>query len=111
MFSGEFPTFTLKSDNYEKEDLLEYLAFYFVSPQVISLINRLTTGSTKESRARFKEEQFLKLYVPIPKTEEIFLEIVSSIRQINQFKKDIRKLHDRLDELPISYRSTFPFKE
>jgi type I restriction enzyme M protein len=110
VFSGEFPTFTLKSDKYEKEDLLEYLAFYFVSPQVISLINRLTTGSTKESRARFKEEQFLKLYVPIPKTEEIFLEIVSSIRQINQFKKDIRKLYDRLDELPISYRSTFPFK-
>jgi type I restriction enzyme M protein len=111
VFSGEFPTFTLKFDRYEKDDLLEYLAFYFVSPQVIALINRLTTGSTKESRARFKEEQFLKLYAPIPKTEDVFLEIVSSIRQINQFKKDIRKLHDRLDELPISYRSTFPFKE
>ncbi|MDF1548646.1 MAG: N-6 DNA methylase [Bacteroidales bacterium] len=111
VFSGEFPTFTLKFDRYEKDDLLEYLAFYFVSPQVIALINRLTTGSTKESRARFKEEQFLKLYAPIPKTEDVFLEIVSSIRQINQFKKDIRKLHDRLDELPISYRSTLPFKE
>lgn len=111
VFSGEFPTFTLKLDRYEKDDLLEYLAFYFVSPQVIALINRLTTGSTKESRARFKEEQFLKLYAPIPKTEDVFLEIVSSIKQINQFKKDIRKLHDRLDELPISYRSTFPFKE
>lgn len=111
VFSGEFPTFTLKFDKYEKEDLLEYLAFYFVSPQVIALINRLTTGSTKESRARFKEEQFLKLYAPIPKKEDVFLEIVSSIRQINQFKKDIKKLHDRLDELPISYRATFPFQE
>lgn len=111
VFSGEFPTFTLKFDKYEKEDLLEYLAFYFVSPQVIALINRLTTGSTKESRARFKEEQFLKLYAPIPKREDVFLEVVSSIRQINQFKKDIRKLHDRLDELPISYRATFPFQE
>lgn len=111
VFSGEFPTFTLKFDKYEKEDLLEYLAFYFVSPQVIALINRLTTGSTKESRARFKEDQFLKLYAPIPKKEDVFLEIVSSIRQINQFKKDIRKLHERLDELPISYRATFPFKE
>ena len=111
VFSGEFPTFTLKFDKYEKEDLLEYLAFYFVSPQVIALINRLTTGSTKESRARFKEDQFLKLYAPIPKKEDVFWEIVSSIRQINQFKKDIRKLHERLDELPISYRATFPFKE
>jgi len=111
VFSGEFPTFTLKYDKYDKDDLLEYLAFYFVSPQVIALINRLTTGSTKESRARFKEIQFLELYAPIPKKEDVFLEIVSSIRQINQFKKDIRKLYERLDELPISFRATFPFQE
>ena len=81
------------------------------SPQIISLINRLTTGSTKESRARFKAEQFLKLYAPIPKKEEDFLEIVSSIRQVNQLKRDINKLYERLDDLPISYRATFPFHE
>lgn len=111
VFSNEFPTFELLIDKYEREDLLEYLSFYFVSPQVVSLINRLTTGSTKESRARFKEEQFLNLYAPIPKKEETFLEIVSSIRLINQFKKDIKKLYERLDELPISFRAVFPFKE
>jgi hypothetical protein len=111
VFSNEFPTFLLKYDKFEKEDLLEYLAFYFVSPQVISLINRLTTGSTKESRARFKEEQFLKLYAPIPKRENVFLEIVSSIRQINQLKIDIKKLFEHLEDLPVSYRATFPFKE
>jgi type I restriction enzyme M protein len=111
VFSSEFPTFTLIFEKYEKEDLLEYLAFYFVSPQVIALINRLTTGSTKESRARFKETQFMQLFAPIPKKESIFLEIVSSIRQINQFKKDIKKLYEALDKLPISYRTTLPFKE
>jgi len=111
VFSNEFPTFELLIDKYEREDLLEYLSFYFVSPQVVSLINRLTTGSTKESRARFKEEQFLNLYAPIPKKDETFLEIVSSIRLINQFKKDIKKLYERLDELPISFRAVFPFKE
>lgn len=111
LFSSEFPTFELKFDKYDREDMLEYLSFYFVSPQVISLINRLTTGSTKESRARFKEEQFMNLYVPIPLKEDVFLEIVSSIRLINQFKKDIKKLYDRLEELPISYRNIFPFKE
>lgn len=111
VFSNEFPTFDLIENKYEKEDLLEYLAFYFVSPQVIALINRLTTGSTKESRARFKEEQFLKLYVPLPKSESLFLEIVSSIRQVNNLKKDIIKLHERLENLPTSYRSIFPFRE
>lgn len=111
VFSNEFPTFELIFDKYEQEDLLEYLSFYFVSPKVIALINRLTTGSTKESRARFKENQFLSLYAPIPKKEEDFLEIVSSIRQLNQFKKEIKNLHDRLDELPISYRAVFPFAQ
>lgn len=111
VFSGEFPTFELQFDKYEQEDLLEYLSFYFVSPQIISLINRLTTGSTKESRARFKETQFLNLYAPIPKKEADFLEIISAIRQINRFKKDIRNLYERLDDLPISYRTTFPIYE
>lgn len=110
VFSGEFPTFSLIFDKYQASDLLEYLSFYFASPLVLSLINRLTTGSTKESRARFKEEQFLELHVPIPNSEEMFLEIVSSIRLINQFKSDLKKLHSRIDDLPISYRSTFPFK-
>jgi type I restriction enzyme M protein len=111
VFSNEFPTFELQDNKYGKEDLLEYLAFYFVSPQVISLINRLTTGSTKESRARFKKEQFLQLYAPIPKKETVFLKIVSSIRQINQLKKDIKKLYEHLEDLPISFRATMPYKE
>lgn len=91
--------------------MLEYLAFYFSSPQVISLINRLTTGSTKESRARFKEKQFLSLNVPIPKAETVLLEIVSAIRQIKQIEKDIKSLSDRIEELPISFQSTLPFKD
>lgn len=111
VFSGEFPTFSLICDKYPAADLLEYLSFYFASPLVLSYINRLTTGSTKESRARFKEVQFLELNVPIPKTEDVFLEVVSSIRLINQFKTDIKKLHSRIDDLPTSYRSTLPFKE
>lgn len=111
LVSGEFPTFELIYTNYEQEDLLEYLSFYYASPQVISLITRLTTGSTKESRARFKEDQFLELFVPIPKSNLKFLEIVSSIRQIKSFKRDVKKLNERIEDLPISYRSILPFKE
>jgi type I restriction enzyme M protein len=111
VFSGEFPTFELVYDKYDKEDMLEYLSFYYTSPQVVALINRLTTGSTKESRARFKEEQFIELNVPIPKSESLFIEIVSSIRQIKEFKKDVKRLNERIEDLPISFRATFPFKE
>lgn len=111
LVSGEFPTFELVFKKFEQEDILEYLSFYYASPQVISLITRLTTGSTKESRARFKEDQFLRLFVPIPKSDLKFLEIVSSIRQIKSFKKDVKKLNERIEDLPISFRSILPFKE
>jgi type I restriction enzyme M protein len=111
VFSGEFPTFELSFRKYADNDLLEYLAFYYSSPQVLSLISRLTTGSTKESRARFKEEQFMELFVPIPKEESIFLEIVSSIRQIKKLEKDIKILSDSILNLPMSFQSILPFKE
>ena len=94
-----------------KDDLLEYLSFYFVSPQILALINRLTTGSTKESRARFKEEQFLELYAPVPKNEELFNNIVKSIKLINKFKKDLKSLYLKMDELPISFGHSLPFME
>lgn len=111
LFSNEFPTFDVNETKFDKFDFLEYLAFYFSSPQVISLINRLTTGSTKESRARFKEEQFLNLNVPVPKDEMVMLEIVSAIRQIKEIEKNIKSLSDRIQELPMSFQATFPFKD
>ena len=111
VFSGEFPTFELLFKKYNEMDLLEYLSFYYSSPQVLSLITRLTTGSTKESRARFKEEQFNELFIPIPKEESVFLEIVSSIRQIKGLERDIKVLSDNILDLPMSFQSTLPFKE
>jgi len=111
LFSNEFPTFQLSFDKFDKKDVLEYLSFYFSSPQVISLINQLTTGSTKESRARFKEEQFMQLSVPIPKTEVVLIEIVSSIRQIKQINKDIKFLASRIDDLVMSFQTILPFKD
>ncbi len=35
-------------------------------------VYNVSFGSTKESRARFKEDQFIELFIPIPKQESVF---------------------------------------
>lgn len=113
VFSNEFPTFELNENEFEnidKKGALLYLAFYLVSPNVIELINRLTTGSTKESRARFKEEQFLELNIPIPKDNKMFTKIVSDIKNIIYYKNHVKELYEMIEEMPTSYRSIFPFQ-
>lgn len=109
--SNEFPTFKVKKVVHgELIPLLEYLCFYFSSPQVTAFINRMTTGSTKESRARFKSEQFLKLKVAIPHEKIDFLKIVAMIKQIKDFKKAIKLLNEQIDDLPAAYKYNFPFE-
>ena len=108
--SNEFPTFKVKNILHgELISLLEYLCFYFSSPQVTAFINRMTTGSTKESRARFKSEQFLKLRIAISHEKGDFLKIVAMIKQIKDFKKEIKFLNEQIDDLPAAYKYNFPF--
>lgn len=109
VFSNEFPTFKIKDDIvYGKNDLLEYLIFYLASPQVTNYIRRLTTGSTKQSRGRFKEHQFLALKIPIPKDKSIFVNIVNSIKLIRRFQTEIIALSEKIKQLPISFQIAFP---
>ena len=109
--SNEFPTFKVKKVVHgDLISLLDYLCFYFSSPQVTAYINRMTTGSTKESRARFKSEQFLNLKVAIPHSKEDFLKVVAMIRKIKDFKKAIKLLNEQIDDLPASYKYKFPFE-
>jgi restriction endonuclease S subunit len=88
--------------------LLEYLVFYLSSPQIINYINRLTTGSTKESRGRFKENQLLSMKIPMPKKKEVFNEIVKSIKLIKDFQKQIKDLSEKVKELPKSFQISLP---
>lgn len=106
--SGEFPTFEIKDSEYDKFGLLEYLVFYLSSPQVIDYINRMTTGSTKQSRGRFKENQLLAMKIPLPKKRQVFAEIVKSIRLIRDFQKQIKVLAESAKNLPKSFQISLP---
>lgn len=106
--SSEFPTFEVITKKYEIFDLLEYLVFYLSSPQVISYINRLTTGSTKQSRGRFKENQLLSMKIPMPKKKSIFDEIIKSIRLLKNLQTEIRDVSEKIKTLPKSFKLSFP---
>ena len=106
--SNEFPTFRLKKKLYDEDTLLEYIAFYLISPQSINYIIRLTTGSTKESRGRFKEDQLMDFVIPIPKIKNIFDEISKPIIERRNYMQKMRKVIESLDDLSLSLHLTLP---
>ena len=106
--SNEFPTFQLTKPLYQKEDFLEYIVFYLISPQAINYIIRLTTGSTKESRGRFKENQLMELLIPIPKNKEVFEQICKPIIERRNYIRKINKVVASLDEISMSLQLSLP---
>ena len=63
--SGEFPQFTLDST----QIIAEYLYLLFTLKSVIRAVNAASAGSAAVSRNRFKEEEFLRMELPIPPME------------------------------------------
>lgn len=96
--SNEFPTFEVINKKYDKILLLEYLVFYLTSPQSIEYINRLTTGTTKQSRSRFKENQLLSMNIPIPKKEDVFNKVSQAVKQMKVFQKQINEISLKINK-------------
>jgi type I restriction enzyme M protein len=68
--SGEFPTFCMK-ERIETSDLLSrYIVHCLNNPKYLSLIETLSTGSTKTSRNRFNQKQFLHIKLDIPESSK-----------------------------------------
>ena len=63
--SGEFPQFTLDAAQVSAE----YLYLFFRLRSVIRAVNTASAGSAAVSRNRFKEEEFLRIELPVPPIE------------------------------------------
>jgi type I restriction enzyme M protein len=94
--SGEFPTYTMKS-NGRNGVLINYIVHCLNSPQYLAVVDKQSTGSTKTSRNRFNEALFEDLILDLPKEEADLKRIVglldkvtslraSQERQLEQFK-------------------------
>lgn len=109
LFSNEFPTFKLNQyKKYDINDLAIYLMFYMNSPQSLNYIIRLTTGSTKASRGRFKESQFMELNIPLPKKPKNLKEIANKIRLLEDTKSFIKDFENKVDIINKSFQISFP---
>lgn len=64
--SNEFPCFQLKTEELN----ISYLKWYMSQQSFWDEVNRLSTGSSRQSRLRLKQERFLKLKIPVPPIEE-----------------------------------------
>lgn len=69
--SNEFPMFKIiESHGRDRSVLLSYIVEYLNSPQMLAEVDRLSTGSTKQSRNRFYQNLFLSLTIQVPKDGE-----------------------------------------
>lgn len=79
--SNEFPTFAVDRD----QILPEYLLGWFSLPRVWDEVARLSTGATPTSRNRLKQEQLLKLAIPLPSVPDQ-QRAVDAIRSLGQLR-------------------------
>jgi Type I restriction-modification system methyltransferase subunit len=69
--SNEFPMFSAKADVIEPKLTLKYIVHCLNSPHFLNIVDKLSTGSTKQSRNRFSQKEFLKLKVSLPQGAEL----------------------------------------
>ena len=74
--SNEFPIFRVKEDISDRILVAKYIVHCFNSPHYLEIVDKLSTGSTKQSRNRFAQKKFLEMKVNIPNSEKL-AEIVS----------------------------------
>ncbi|BDU68262.1 hypothetical protein GETHOR_03630 [Geothrix oryzae] len=81
--SSEFPTFKVRENTKEPELLANYVIHCLNSPQYLLEVDRDSTGSTKTSRNRFKEDRFLRMRVEIPRKIAHLRQLVDLLNKAN----------------------------
>lgn len=101
--SNEFPTFVVDQDRV----IPEYVEAWLQSPDVVSLVESLSTRSTPTSRNRFKVERLLELEIPLParETQALMGGTLARIRTARTLSRRRARLADAL--LPAARNEEF----
>jgi type I restriction enzyme M protein len=97
--SNEFPTFRVKASVDEPVLVAKYIVHAFNSPASLSLVDRMSTGSTKTSRNRFKEDRFLAFKFPIPTDIATLETIVRGLDRAVRMRREAKDLLEAVKEL------------
>jgi len=110
--SGEFPQFEAKQTKYNSENLIKYLFYYCINPVFIDEVRRYSSGSTKMSRFRLSQKNFINFKIRIPSKSDELDMIVEKMDNVfvttNRIKEMQKTLEDIIDKLKEKYVMTFP---
>lgn len=95
--SGEFPTYRLR----EELVVPEFLQLYFSRPLVWSEVESRCTGTTKQSRNRFKEAALLAMEIGLPNVP-LQLQIVERARSAAALAASARAIAQGAQALPVA---------
>lgn len=98
--SNEFPTFQVKSTVADRDMISHYIVQCLNSPQYLARVDADSTGSTKTSRNRFNEKQFLDLTIHLPEGKQALKSVIGLLTKSSEMRKD----QERLFELTKAFR-------
>ena len=97
--SSEFPTFRMKPLVAAPEPKALYIVHCLNSPNYLKIVDKLSTGSTKTSRNRFKEDRFLAMKIEMPTPDEAVEGMVRMLNRADALRARQQELLDRTKEL------------
>lgn len=89
--SSEFPTFVPEEGGDTSELLTRFVVHALNSPQYLERVDAQSTGSTKQSRNRFRQELFVDFPVEIPASATALEELVGLLDNAAALR---RRQHD-----------------
>ena len=103
--SNEFPTFDIEGG----DDLLKrYIVHCLNSPKYLNLVDALSTGSTKTSRNRFNQRQFLDLNISVPTSEEGLKKAVDLLDRATKLRFGQDEILEKMKVLQESVGNLLP---
>ncbi|MHB8183368.1 MAG: N-6 DNA methylase [Candidatus Desulforudaceae bacterium] len=109
--SGEFPTFKVRDSIEEPELVSRYIVHCLNSPQYLAIVNAQSTGSTKTSRNRFNQSQFLNLKVYVPSIMANLQEVVVILDQVAEFRNEQARIMELAKSLRTGVLGMLPTPE
>ena len=85
--SVEFPTFRVRDEVAEPQLVMRYVVHALNSPQYLSVVDAKSSGSTKTSRNRFKQESFNALPVMVPDKAEDLARYVTLLDRLDTLRR------------------------
>jgi len=107
--SKEFPTFVAREEIDNPSEILRYIVHVLTSQQYLRIIDSKTTGSTKKSRSRFNQKDFLNLRIKIPTTIEDIKNINNLMDKVNTLRKNQQLLLDSVKDLRDGVAQYLPY--